>query len=80
MEVGKVCLALGADEFECTHNLGIIFSKGEAAINVLSIESGDDNVFSYFNKILIVTAFGADDPVTWAGKVLGLQMIRLLQL
>ncbi len=61
MEFGEILLALTTDKLYFTEYLGVVFLRGEAAVNILDITGGDGYIFGYFIEIVIVTT-------VWAGQ------------
>ncbi len=72
MKHREVFLALSTDEFHCAKYLGSVFQRSKAAVFVLGVKGGEDNIFSNLVKVLIVTAFRADDSIGRGRKVVWL--------
>jgi hypothetical protein len=64
MELGQIRVAFSAEKTDVAHDLGFITSLIEAAIIVLDITRGDNDIVSHFDKIMIIPAMGTGDTHT----------------
>lgn len=53
---GQIGVAITAEEFHLTHDIGLVAIQGKAAVFVLEITAGKNNAIGYLQKIFIVTA------------------------
>jgi len=59
----KVFFTFGADKPDRPQHLRVIFSGGETAVGILNIMSCNDNIFSNFNKVCIISAGWTGDEI-----------------
>lgn len=65
MEGGEIFVTFSADQPDRAQDLGAILFRGEAAVRILDILSGNNDVLSNFNKIFIIPARWTRDQIDW---------------
>lgn len=58
---GEIGAAIATDEFNLSHDIGLIIIQNKAAVIILEIMAGQYNPIGYLEKIFIVAANRAGD-------------------
>lgn len=65
MEGGEIFVTFSAYQPDRAQDLGAILFRGETAIRILDILSGNNDILGNFNKIFIIPARWTRDQIDW---------------
>jgi len=66
--LGKICITFTAVKIYVSQHGGLVVLRRKAPIRILYVLGGDGNFLRHFEKVVVVTAFGANNPLAGPGK------------